>query len=185
MGWSQDAVRENCWSTCGTTVELNALVSVNGVIIDDASLTAAFTGFVRANERRLRHALIAAFGGDLGRDAAGEALAYAWENWERVRGMENPVGYLYMVGRNWALRCRTEPPLSMALVGGDVEPRVEPGLVAALAGLSERQRTVVVMVHCFEWSLAETADVLGLAKTTIQNHLERGMAALRRELGED
>ena len=70
-------------------------------------------------------------------------------------------------------------------MGRDVEPHVEPGLAAALAALSARQRAVVVMVHCFAWSLAETADVLGLAKTTIQNHLERGMAALRRELGEN
>jgi DNA-directed RNA polymerase specialized sigma24 family protein len=175
----------NCWSRCGTTVDLNALVGVGKVtIVDDASLATAFTGFVRANERRLRHALIAGFGGDLGREAASEALTYAWENWERVHGMENPVGYLYTVGRNWALRSRTEASPPLRLVGRDVEPHVEPGLAAALAALSARQRAVVVMVHCFDWSLAETADVLGLAKTTIQNHLERGMAALRRELGE-
>lgn len=153
-------------------------------IADDATRAADFTGFVRDHEGRLRHGLIAAFGGELGREAASEALAYAWENWDRVRNMENPIGYLYSVGRNWALRFQTPTSLPLTLVSTDVEPHVEPGLAAAVAALSERQRTVVVMVHCFEWSLAETADVLGLAKTTTQNHLERAMAALRRELGE-
>ncbi len=120
----------------------------------------------------------------MGREAASEALAYAWENWGRISSLDNPIGYVYKVGHNWALRSRPLRALPVRLVGTHVEPRVEPGLVAALATLSERQRTVVVMVHCFEYSLAETADVLGLAKTTTQNHLERGMATLRRELGE-
>jgi len=61
---------------------------------------------------------------------------------------------------------------------------VEPGLPGALAALTQRQRSVVVLVHCFEWTLTEVADLLGLSKTTVQNHLERGMASLRRTIGE-
>ena len=62
-------------------------------------------------------------------------------------------------------------------------PWVEPGLVDALAGLSERQRVVVTLVYCFEWTLSEAADVLGLKKSTVQNHAERGLAKLRSSLG--
>jgi RNA polymerase sigma-70 factor (ECF subfamily) len=153
-------------------------------IVDEATVVADFTGFVRDFERPLRHGLIAACGGELGREAASEALAYGWENWERVRALENPVGYLYKVGRNWARRSQHSKPLVLRLVGDEGVRNVEPGLAAAVAGLTERQRTVVVLVHCFAWSLAEVADVLGLAKTTVQNHLERGMSTLRRELGE-
>jgi len=32
-------------------------------------------------EPRLRRALVAAYGSDRGREAAAEALAYAWEHW--------------------------------------------------------------------------------------------------------
>jgi RNA polymerase sigma-70 factor (ECF subfamily) len=60
---------------------------------------------------------------------------------------------------------------------------VEPQLPRALANLSERQRVTVVLVHSFHWSLAEVADQLGVAKGTVQNHLERGLRALREELG--
>src|SRR5215211_7696028 len=65
-----------------------------------------FTAFVRQHERALREALTAAFGIDAGRDATADALAHAWERWDRLEGMENPVGYLYVVGRNRALRAR-------------------------------------------------------------------------------
>ena len=42
-----------------------------------------FTQFVEEVEGRLRHALVARYGLDLGRESAAEAMAYAWENWER------------------------------------------------------------------------------------------------------
>ncbi len=49
-------------------------------------------------EAELRRALTGRLGGELGREVA--ALAYGWEHWERVQGMDNPTGYLYQVGLN-------------------------------------------------------------------------------------
>ena len=57
-----------------------------------------FTAFVMEFESRLRESLMAACGGEVGRDAAAEALVYGWEHWGRISGMENPAGYLYKVG---------------------------------------------------------------------------------------
>jgi hypothetical protein len=54
----------------------------------------AFTEFVKEVETRLQHALVARYGLDLGRESSAEALAYAWEHWETVEPMVNPVGYL-------------------------------------------------------------------------------------------
>ena len=59
-----------------------------------------FTRFFEEAEPRLRIALGAALGQDRGRDAASEALAYGWENWDRLQKMDNPIGYLYRVGRS-------------------------------------------------------------------------------------
>jgi DNA-directed RNA polymerase specialized sigma24 family protein len=73
-------------------------------VVDHDTLADSFTDFMEDAEPRLRHALCAAFGGDQGRDAAAEALAYGWEHWARVREMENPAGYLWGVGRNHARR---------------------------------------------------------------------------------
>jgi DNA-directed RNA polymerase specialized sigma24 family protein len=42
---------------------------------------------------------------------------------------------------------------------------------------------VVILVNAYGWSLAETAAVLGITKSSVQTHLERGMASLRQSLG--
>jgi RNA polymerase sigma factor (sigma-70 family) len=62
-------------------------------------------------------------------------------------------------------------------------PHVEPGLPAAIARLPEKQRIVVSLVYGYEWTMSEVAELLGTAKTTVQNHAERGLARLRKTLG--
>ena len=64
----------------------------------------SFEEFVGRFEPRLRVALVAVFGPEVGRDAVAEALAYGWEHWDRIAGMENPGGYLYRVGYDRARR---------------------------------------------------------------------------------
>jgi DNA-directed RNA polymerase specialized sigma24 family protein len=140
-----------------------------------------FAEFHRDSEPKLRRALIARYGGETGREATAEALAYGWENWDRIRTMRNPVGYLYRVGqsrsrRSWSRRVVFESGAEPAL------PWIEPGLPAALNKLSARQRQVVVMVHGFEYTHQEVADLLGISRTSVQNHVERGLSKLRSEL---
>jgi DNA-directed RNA polymerase specialized sigma24 family protein len=143
-----------------------------------------FSEFVRTVEPRLRLALSSAFGVIAGREAAADALVFAWEHWERVRVKKNPVGYLWGVGRNMAVRARPRPrrPGLLPIPEGRL-PEVEPRLPLALARLSEKQRTTVMLVYCFEWTYSEMADLLGIAKGSVQNHAHRGINALRRELG--
>ena len=48
-----------------------------------------------------------------------------------------------------------------------------------LAGLPERQRVAVVLIHGLQWTQQEVADLLGVGRTTVERHLERGMRKLR------
>lgn len=130
-------------------------------------------------EPRLRRALVAAYGPQRGREAAAEALAWAWEHQDRVGALDHPVTYLYRVGQS-RTRLRRVRLLRHRLEWS--EPWVEPGLAAGFESLSERQRVVVVLVHSYAWTLPEVADLLGVKATTIQNHLERGLAHLRSRL---
>jgi DNA-directed RNA polymerase specialized sigma24 family protein len=144
-----------------------------------------FEVFVAANERRLRQALTASFGIDRGREAAADALAYAWEHWERVAAMANPVGYLFVVGRDRhrrRFRDRLARPV-FDVAPDQPDPWCEPALVAQLTRLSDRERTAVMLVNGFEWSLAEVAELLGVSKSTVQTHAERGMSKLRAAMG--
>ena len=69
-------------------------------MLRDDTTSKTFSAFVEEHEAPLRHALTARFGLDIGKEAAADALAYGWEHWSRVSTMENPVGYLYTVGRD-------------------------------------------------------------------------------------
>lgn len=144
----------------------------------------SFTGFVERARKPLHQALIAAYGAQVGDDVTSEALAYAWENWDRVRVMHNPVGYLYRVGQSRARRgiFRRPPPLA---VERPVQTSgwYEPGLPDALAALPGRQRAAVVLVHGFEWTIAEVAEVWGVSFSTVKAHVDKGMARLRRRFG--
>jgi DNA-directed RNA polymerase specialized sigma24 family protein len=149
-----------------------------------APVTDAFTEFARVAEPRLRLALGAAFGFDLAQEATADAMAFAWEHWDRVMESDNPVGYVFGVGRNRARRSLSRhrapffPPVSTSEI-----PWVEPGLPAALGRLSVRLREVIMLLHCFEWTLSEVSELLGLSRGTVQIHERRGLARLRKDLG--
>ncbi len=142
-----------------------------------------FETFAEEAEPRLRFALVARFGPDIGTQAAVDALTHGWRQWERVRVMDNPVGFLYRVGRNKAIRLlprRGRPRFPAVEPGRD--PWVEPALPKALGRLTAKQRQAVVLIHAFEWTHAEVAELLGVRPTTVQNHLERGLTKLRQAL---
>ncbi len=97
--------------------------------------------------------------------------------------MDNPIGYLYRVGQT-----RTRPRKTPAALRWDPasdasgEPLVEPGLLAAVSSLSEAQRVAVVLVHGYEWTLREVAELTEVTVSTVQTHVERALAKLRAAL---
>lgn len=145
-----------------------------------------FEPFFARSEPSLRAALVSRFGPQLGREAAAEALGYAWQHWDRVAAMDNAPGYLYRLGERWARRQRRPRPLPWGRPRAEpAPPEVEPRLAGALERLSPRQRQAVVLTAGFGLSHAEVADLLGLSRSAVQNHVERGLAKLRLDLGVD
>jgi DNA-directed RNA polymerase specialized sigma24 family protein len=134
---------------------------------------------------QIRPGLAAAFGAaygiERGEEALAEAAAYAWEHRERILAMENPAGYLYRVGQS---RSRPRPPHrflpSPTELGID---DIEPALAPALEELTERQRTCVALVVGLHHSHQEAADLLGISKSSVQQHVDRAMDHLRERLG--
>ena len=153
------------------------------MLIPEETKADSFTEFVTTTEERLRVALSAAHGLESGREAAAEALAYGWEHWDRIHTMENPAGYLYRVGRHYAIRLRSSRVVSLPGVDPECERWVEPGLPAALGKLSEQQRVVVALIHGYQWSMSEVAELLDVSKSTVQSYAERGLRRLRTKLG--
>jgi len=155
------------------------------LVLSDQVRVDSFSGFVAAVEPRLRSALTASFGSEVGRDATAEALSYAWRHWDRIASMENAAGYLFRVGTNVAKNAKSVAIVADFESVSDRVPWVEPGLGPALAALPIQQRTVIAWVHGFEWTLSEVAEMLGRSKSTVQTHEQRGMKTLRRKMGVD
>jgi RNA polymerase sigma factor (sigma-70 family) len=143
-----------------------------------------FDAFVETHGRRLRRALVAANGVQVGNDACADALAWAWEHRAAVMAMEHPVAYLYRVGQSAARRQRRWrrevhlPPET----GAATDTPGSPHLDDALRRLSERQRAVVILVHAHGWSYAEVAESLGISLASVRNQLHRGMKRLREHM---
>ena len=153
-------------------------------MVQDQTVVDGFAKFVAVNESTLRHALVASLGAEVGREAAADAMAWGWEHWERIEGMANPVGYLYVLGRNRGRKMASRRrPLFPTPPEDNGIPWVEPGLPAALASLPERERTIVLMVHGYDMAVREVAELLGISRSTVQTHIERAMRKLRRKLG--
>lgn len=157
---------------------------------DTVSSSAAgqwFEMFSGESSDGLRRALVTRFGVDVGCEVHADAMAYAWENADRLSSMDNPLGYLYRVGQSAARRhhrwkSALDLPAELPVTN---EPMVEPGLDAALGELADDVRVAVVMVHSFGWSYAETAELIEVPESTVRNHVHRGLNKLRAQLGVD
>jgi DNA-directed RNA polymerase specialized sigma24 family protein len=141
-----------------------------------------FDAFISDAQARLARAFVSAYGRERAEEALAEALAYAWSHFDELTAMANPVGYLFRVGQS-----RTRPRRRAAVYPAPATvgvPDVEPRLVDALAQLTERQRVCVVLVHVYEWTHQEVADLLGVSTSSVQVHVTRARDALRAAIGE-
>lgn len=141
--------------------------------------TSDFEEFVRLAEPKLRRAFVACCGIDGAPDATAEALAYGWQHWDRLRAMDNTLGYLYRVGRS-----RTRPRRRLAMPSPVLLelPEVEPALIAALLELPDTQRTAVWLVHACQWRYKEVAEAMQVSVTAVGTHVSRALQRLRVQL---
>lgn len=140
-----------------------------------------FDEFLDGGRARLVAGLVAAYGPEVGQDAAAEAMAYGWQHWDRLQKMDNPIGYLYRVGQS-ASRSSRRPAGFLPVEPADGLPDFEPGLAPALEQLSEQQRSCLILVHALGWSQAEAARLLDIDVSTLRTHIKRGLERLRAEL---
>jgi RNA polymerase sigma factor (sigma-70 family) len=152
----------------------------------------SFETFYAVSLDRVYRALAVALGdAHLAREATDEAMARAFVNWRRVSRCDNPGGWVFRVGLNWATSWRRRLRRERVLPDSDrgmpaVEaPHPDGDAVAALALLPVAARAVVVCRVLFGLSTAETAAVLGIAEGTVRSRLSRAMTVLRKELRHD
>lgn len=156
-------------------------VAVQSRVID-------FGSFVALDGQRLRRGLIARYGAELGSEVCDDALEYGFRHWARIGRMENPAGYLYRAAQSRARRriARRRPrllPSEPTEYSDALELDVD--LEKALLRLRPLQRSCVVLVHVYDWSYEEVAEMLGISHTSVRNHLHRALRKLRSLLGDE
>lgn len=125
-------------------------------------------------------------GGDA-ENLAAEALARALLRWRKLKDLPHRDAWVMRVTINLALdEVRRRRPRSTDIapqddVASDATRRV--ALVAAAATLPKRQREAVALRHLAGLSEAETAAAMGVAVSTVREHTQRGLTALRDRLG--
>lgn len=149
-----------------------------------------FDTFYRRTYRDVAGALALTLGDrELGREAADEAMVRAWERWDRIATYDNPGGWTYRVGLNWArsLRRRLTRSLPSGWPGGTTRPDegpevADPAIAAALQDLPLPQRSVVVCRLLLDWSTEETATALHIRPGTVKSRLHRALSTLEHRL---
>gem|GEM_PF-409918 len=156
---------------------------------DEVALTSAvatFEQFYESNIDGLARALTATLGDpNLAQDAAQEAMLRACSKWAKISSYDNPFGWTFRVGLNWATsrwRRRKREDLT-----GSINPAalmsenatIDPGIAQAVLALPVDWRAVIVLRIWMDWSIEDTAAALEIPKGTVRSRMTRAVKHLR------
>jgi len=150
----------------------------------------SFEDFYSENHRRVRAALTVAIGErELAFDAADEAFARAFLQWDRVSTMASPRAWVFRVGLNVARRRVRRRSFERALLRR-TEPVTELPAPAAevwelVAELPERQRLAVVLRHVGDLTEDQVASAMGIKRGTVSRTLRDAHQKLASALTDD
>jgi RNA polymerase sigma-70 factor (sigma-E family) len=172
--------------------EISATSTPTATAVPDATPDLAAL-FAQHHRRLLRVAFLLSGDDRVAEDLVADAFAKAYRHLVRGR-VADPGAYLRRaVVNGWrrqlSRRVRDRERARRLRVGWD--PAFEDASVerdrvlAALATLSTRQRSVVVLRFLDDLSEADTAAVLGISAGAVKTHSHRALARLRTTLQED
>jgi len=127
-------------------------------------------------------------------DAVQETLLKAWRSWDSVSGMDKPAAWLtrvcvnHCISRRRTLRSRGWPPLTLyedatsATLGRPGVDTID--MERAYRRLSLKQRAAITLNYRHGYSVDECAAFMGCRPGTVRTHVARGLATLRKELGD-
>jgi RNA polymerase sigma-70 factor (ECF subfamily) len=116
-----------------------------------------------------------------------DAFLKVWERWDRVGGMDDPVGYLYRTAMNlFRMRYRRAKLALRRTVG--LAPSIDDFSDAddrqvvheVLATIPARQRAALVLTEMLGFTSKEAGDALGVTDATVRSLTRHGRDAFRK-----
>ena len=125
-------------------------------------------------------------------EVAQDAFVAAYRNWNKVSGYDDPGAWVRRVAVNLAtstLRRRTREARALVRLAGRREQPADESIGdddfwIAVRALPRRQAQCVALRYLEDRSVADIAEVLGIAEATVRVHLHEGRRALATRLGE-
>lgn len=120
---------------------------------------------------------------DLAAEAADEAMVRAYQHWRSIVSYDNPAGWTYRVGLNWARswlrkRRREVPEAASEPAVWDPDP-ADPSLAHGIGSLSDKHRAVIVLRYYWDWRIDQIAEALDVSQGTVKSRLHRALGQLR------
>jgi len=155
--------------------------------LDELEASRTFEAFYQAEARTLFRRLWLVTGNRAeAEELMQDAFLKVWERWDRVGGMDDPVGYLYRTAMNlFRKRFRRAALVIRRSVGhvpsnddfSDADDRETVRYI--LAALPPRQRAALVLTEMLGFSSKEAGDALGVTDATIRSLTRHGRDAFR------
>lgn len=123
-------------------------------------------------------------------DLAQEALARAFERWDRIGRMDSPVGYVYRIAMNLHRRRMRRERLLRSKLPAPTEPEeataveTRSDVMRAMATLPHDLRSALVLSELLGLSSEEAGRAMGIKPGSARARLHRARAAFRERLGE-
>jgi RNA polymerase sigma-70 factor (ECF subfamily) len=121
-------------------------------------------------------------------ELAQEALMKACRDWRRVRSKDDPAAWIRRVGfnlthsyfrRKLAERRARERLASQTVSEAEPDPALAVSLRHAIAALSRRQRTAIILHYYLDLPFPAVADFMDIPLSTAKSAASRGIARLR------
>jgi RNA polymerase sigma factor (sigma-70 family) len=160
-------------------------------VTDEAAFS--FEAFFTSEQTRLLRAVYLLTGNvQEAEEIVQETFMAVWERWDRVRTMDEPVGYLYRAALN---RHRSKVRRALrgarraigAAEGADLFAAADERdvLARAIATLTPRRREALVIVELLGHNSAEAGTLMGVSDVTVRRLVSEARRHLRHELGDD
>lgn len=187
-----------------TTAALLLLLATSaGGDLDDEALArrikdgdrAAFETFFRRHHAALfRYLKRRGCPDDVAEDIIQNAFVYIWQRRDQINPNKSLRGYLFTIGYSRMLNhirdtrkfdVEVDPDEQAASAAPDAETEyalLQEQLQAAIGELPERRRAVFELCFMEDLTYREAADVLGIARKTVENHMRLALQDIREAL---
>jgi RNA polymerase sigma-70 factor, ECF subfamily len=159
----------------------------SGAAIGEVEASRTFEAFYEAEARTLFRRLWLVTGNRAeAEELMQDAFLKVWERWDRIGGMDDPVGYLYRTAMNLFRKRYRRAMLAVRRTVGlapptddfsDADDRQDVRHV--LATLPPRQRAALVLTEMLGFSSKEAGDALGVTDATVRSLTRHGRDAFR------